>query len=60
MPDITMCSGLGCDLKHDCYRHTSERSYLQSFFTEIPIKDGKCEMFWDNELKRNKKENNGK
>jgi hypothetical protein len=51
MADITMCSGLGCDMKHECYRHTAEMSHWQSWFNVVPIKDGKCEMFWDNKLK---------
>ena len=46
MADITMCSGLGCDLKHECYRHTAVQSDWQSWFTEVPLKDGNCEMFW--------------
>jgi hypothetical protein len=46
MPDISMCSGLGCDLKHECYRHTAKYSYRQAFFSEPPIKDGKCEYYW--------------
>ena len=50
MSDITMCSGFGCDMKHDCYRHTAKMSNWQSWFSVVPIKDGKCEMFWDNEL----------
>jgi hypothetical protein len=49
MSDITMCSGLGCDLKDECYRHTANQSFWQSWFMEVPIKDGKCDMFWDNE-----------
>jgi hypothetical protein len=51
MADITMCSGVGCDMKHDCYRFTAKRSHWQSWFIDVPIKDGKCEMFWDNKLK---------
>lgn len=50
MSDITMCSGFGCDMKHECYRHTAERSNWQYWFNVVPIKDGKCEMFWDNKL----------
>ena len=49
MSDITMCSGEGCDMKLDCYRHTANKSFWQSWFMEVPIKDGKCDMFWDNE-----------
>ena len=43
-----MCSGVGCDLKLECYRHTANQSGWQSWFTEVPLKDGKCEMFWGN------------
>ena len=50
MSDITMCSGFGCDFKNDCYRFTANRGIWQSWFSVVPIKDGKCEMFWDNEL----------
>jgi hypothetical protein len=46
MPDITMCSGEGCDLKLKCYRHTANQSGWQSWFTEVPLKDGNCDMFW--------------
>lgn len=51
MTDITMCSGEGCDLKNECYRHTAKSGTWQSWFMEVPIKDGKCDMFWDNKLK---------
>jgi hypothetical protein len=50
MSDITMCSGFGCDFKNDCYRFTANRGIWQYWFSVVPIKDGKCEMFWDNEL----------
>jgi hypothetical protein len=50
MSDITMCSGVGCDLKNDCYRFTATRGFWQSWFSVVPIKDGNCEMFWDNKL----------
>jgi hypothetical protein len=29
-------------------------SNWQSWFSVVPIKDGKCEMFWDNKLKEKK------
>jgi hypothetical protein len=48
MSDITMCSGVGCDMKHECYRFTAKMSNWQSWFSVVPIKDGKCNMFWDN------------
>jgi hypothetical protein len=54
MSDITMCSGVGCDLKHKCYRFTAERSKWQFWFSVVPIKDGKCNMFWDNKSKDKK------
>jgi hypothetical protein len=49
MADITMCSGVGCDLKHECYRYTANCGTWQSWFSEVPLKDGECDMFWDNE-----------
>jgi hypothetical protein len=54
MSDITMCSGLGCEMKNDCYRFTAERSHWQYWFSVVPIKDAKCEMFWDNKSKDKK------
>ena len=49
MADICMCSGTGCDKKDQCYRHTAPRNDMwQSMFVDPPIKDGECEMFWDN------------
>ena len=53
MADITMCSGKGCDLKDKCYRFTAPKSeFRQSYFCEPPIKDGKCDMYWDNTKKK--------
>ena len=47
MPDITKCNGEGCPIKEKCYRYTSEPSeYYQSYFTNAPIKDNKCEYYW--------------
>ena len=51
MADITMCRGLNCPLKESCYRHTANRNLIwQSYFMNEPIKDGKCDMYWNNEL----------
>ena len=47
MPDITMCSGENCPLRAACYRHTAKPNRYQSWFAVPPIKDGKCEYFWD-------------
>jgi hypothetical protein len=53
--DITMCKGTDCPLKENCYRFTAiANEYMQSYFVKPPIKDGKCEDFWDNLKKVNK------
>lgn len=47
MSDITKCSGVGCPVKDKCYRFTATTSkFLQSYFVEVPYKDGKCDMYW--------------
>ena len=47
MADITLCKGNNCPMKEQCKRYTSPHDPLyQSYFTESPIKDGKCDMFW--------------
>lgn len=52
MPDITMCKGTNCPQKEQCYRFTAKANDLwQSYFVEPPIKDDKCDMYWDNEIK---------
>jgi hypothetical protein len=39
--------GTGCPYKEKCYRYTAKPSeFQQSWFMEVPIKDGKCDMFW--------------
>jgi len=45
MSNIKMCSGLGCDLKNECYRHMASYPYLKSFFSKPPIKNKKCDYF---------------
>ena len=59
MADITMCKGEGCEAKHTCYRFTARANeYRQSYFTESPIKNNGCDMYWNNKgyekLKNNK------
>ncbi len=50
MPDITMCKGKDCPLKDKCYRHRATPTpHWQSYFVDSPIKDGKCEHFWEEE-----------
>lgn len=46
MTDITKCIGEGCDLKETCYRFTSATGMYQSFFFEVPIRNGKCDYYW--------------
>ena len=50
MPDITMCKGEDCPVKHKCYRNTAKSCEYQSWFGEqvYVIKEGvfTCEMYW--------------
>ena len=47
MADITMCKGTNCPQKETCYRFTAKpNEYRQAYFSEPPIKEGKCEMYW--------------
>lgn len=45
MPDITMCTGEGCPLKQTCWRYIAKPSEWQCYFTEVPLKDGKCDYY---------------
>lgn len=48
MPDITMCTGVGCNKKDTCYRFTATPSGWQSYFCVSPIdQDGNCESYWE-------------
>ena len=46
MADITKCKGINCPLKESCYRFLAMVSLRQSYFTDVPFKDGKCEYYW--------------
>jgi hypothetical protein len=46
MTDITKCTGEGCALKETFYRFTATTGMYQSFFFEVPIRNGKCEYYW--------------
>lgn len=47
MADITKCKGGYCLLKDKCYRYTAKDSeYRQSYFMELPMKNGICDMYW--------------
>ena len=51
MADITKCPGekdkIVCPYKDQCYRFTAKADkYGQSYFMELPLKDGKCDHYW--------------
>lgn len=47
MPDdFCMCLGKECPIKEQCYLYRAKPSeYRQSYFSEVPYKDEKCEFF---------------
>lgn len=45
--DITMCFGDNCPLKKKCIRYLAKTEKYQSYFTESPYQDGKCDCFRD-------------
>lgn len=47
MADIAKCSGNKCPLKETCYRYKAPDSVFQFFLLEPPVKDGKCEYYWE-------------
>ena len=48
MADITMCNGMGCNLRDKCYRYTATpNEYRQPYFLNEPIRDGKCDYLWE-------------
>jgi hypothetical protein len=48
MPDITMCNGLNCELKENCYRYKAEPSkYMQSWFMISPNDGLECDYYWE-------------
>jgi len=49
MADITMCEGLTCPRKEQCYRYTAPKNpYRQAYFSQMPLeKDNSCEYFTD-------------
>jgi hypothetical protein len=46
MADIDMCPGTDCPYKETCYRYTAKPNDYQWRFSNAPIKDGKCDMYW--------------
>jgi len=47
MTDITKCTGEGCALKQTCYRFIAPMGSYQSMFVEVPIRNSKCEYYWE-------------
>ncbi len=46
MAYITMCKGEDCKHKYTCSRYTLTPEKEKEVFAEIPLEDGKCEMYW--------------
>lgn len=44
--DITKCRDEECPMKTNCKRYTAPADILQSYFTESPRQETKCEMYW--------------
>ena len=45
MADMTLCSGEACDLRHNCRRYLTTPAPLQSWLSEVPMVDGRCELY---------------
>ena len=46
MPDITMCNGVGCEIKEICYRYKATPSeFMQSYFITAPNKGLDCDYY---------------
>lgn len=48
MADITMCKGLDCPVKEDCYRFNAKADEYQAYFLEAPYNKEKkqCDYYW--------------
>jgi hypothetical protein len=51
MLDITKCEGqkgkIDCPYKEKCYRYTAKAWGFQKYFMELPLKNGKCDEYWE-------------
>jgi len=58
MADISMCSGVDCPLKENCYRYTAIKSDYQAYFMGVLYneEDRVCKYFWQNDLNISKNE----
>lgn len=43
--DFCMCPGDKCPIKEQCYRFKAKPSHMQTWFSEAPFKNRKCEYF---------------
>lgn len=58
MPDISMCSGEGCEKRKSCYRFKAKANeFRQAYFSTPPFdKESKvCEYYWLDEVKKKSK-----
>lgn len=47
MPDISMCTGIGCNMNGGCYRAMAKPSSYQSYFATPPCQSvGVCDFYW--------------
>ncbi len=42
MPSIAMCSGEGCDVRGNCYRHVAKPGEWQIWFNRPPRDEKSC------------------
>jgi hypothetical protein len=49
MPDISLCKGINCNIKDNCYRFKAEPSkFMQSWFFNSPNLDPlNCDYYWE-------------
>jgi len=42
-----MCTGDGCPVRENCWRHMAPASDWQSYFAPPPFTEEGCEYYWD-------------
>ena len=47
MADHGMCTGDGCPVRENCWRHMAPASDWQSYFASPPLTEEGCEYYWD-------------
>ena len=53
MSDILKCDNKKCPLKETCYRWLAPNGLMQSYLVPPPMKNGKCEYYWEKYKKSN-------